>query len=89
LKLKHDNILKTLPLTKTSKLAIGKYQGRQSGEFLISPAAAAFVFVIHGAFEFANRLMEAGDGLGIYHPAGKLDFEALAGESIIVIIYTA
>jgi len=68
-------------------LSIGKYQGRAEGKINLINSPAAFVYIIHGVFEFANRLMEAGDGMALYGSIRNLEFEALAQESILLILH--
>lgn len=71
---------------------IGRYEGRQEGSLVVAPLPKApvgrmFVFVIQGAFEVANRLLHANDGLALtYTDAHTLEFEALSNEAILLII---
>lgn len=71
---------------------IGRYEGRQEGSLVVAPLPSAevgrvFVFVIQGAFEVANRLLHANDGLALtYTDAQTLEFEALSNEAILLII---
>ena len=44
-----------------------------------------FVFVIDGAFEVSNRLLQARDGLAITK-ASQVEFESLSNEAIIMFI---
>jgi redox-sensitive bicupin YhaK (pirin superfamily) len=65
---------------------IGKYGGRQEGIYhLKNPDHGLFVFVIEGAFEVQDRLMEARDGLSLRN-LDELEFEALSNDAIILII---
>jgi redox-sensitive bicupin YhaK (pirin superfamily) len=65
---------------------IGKYGGRQEGIYhLRNPDHGLFVFVIEGAFEVQNRLMEARDGLSLRN-LETLEFEALSNDAIVLII---
>jgi len=82
------NALTSTPVNNRLTLSVGKFQGRRSADLTLIPDAGAFVYVINGAFEVANRLMEAGDGLGLYGTSELLDFEALAEESILVVLHT-
>jgi len=68
------------------EISIGRFQGRAEGKIDLSPCSVAFVCILNGVFEFASRLMEAGDGLGIYGGISTLEFEALAQESILLIL---
>lgn len=72
---------------------IGQYDGRQDGLYSITPRTndrsrgnPIFVFVLQGAFEVANRLLQEQDGLALmYEQAGVLDFEALSNDAILLI----
>jgi len=65
---------------------IGKYSGRQEDVYhLTNPDHRIFVFIIEGAFEVQNRLLEARDGLSLWN-LSKLEFEALSNDAIILII---
>lgn len=63
---------------------IGQYDGRVNA---IYPAKmkSVFVFVLEGAFEVQNRLMEPRDSL-IINDCHELEFEALSNNAIILII---
>lgn len=63
---------------------IGKYGGRQEGIFTSGAAGcSAFVFVIEGAFEVQDRLLEKHDGLALHHTR-EIEFEALSNDAIIL-----
>lgn len=65
---------------------IGKYTGRTDGIYqLKNPDNGIFVFIIEGAFEVQNRLMEARDGLSLRN-LDTLEFEALSNDAIILIM---
>ncbi|GLU50579.1 pirin family protein [Dyadobacter frigoris] len=65
---------------------IGKYSGRQEDLYqLKNPENGIFVFIIEGAFEVQNRLMEARDGLSLWN-LDELEFEALSNDAIILIL---
>jgi hypothetical protein len=64
-------------------------KGRQEDIYhLKNPDHGLFVIFIEGAFEVQNRLMEARDGLSLQNP-GKLEFESLSNDAIILIIEVA
>ena len=64
----------------------GKYGGREEGIYkLKNPENGIFVFIIEGAFEVQNRLMESRDGLSLWNPE-ELEFEALSNDAIILIL---
>lgn len=65
---------------------IGKYSGRSEYLYqLKNPENGIFVFIIEGAFEVQNRLMEARDGLSLRN-LDELEFEALSNDAIILIL---
>lgn len=65
---------------------IGIYDGRKEGFYALKNAAnGVFVFVIHGAFEIENRLLEAKDGLGIKR-TGTIEWEALSENAVLLVI---
>lgn len=65
---------------------IGKYGGRAEGlHILQNPGSGIFVFVIEGAFEVQNRLMEARDGLALWN-LDEVEFEALSNDAIILLL---
>jgi redox-sensitive bicupin YhaK (pirin superfamily) len=63
----------------------GKYDGREEGVYQIKNAGSClYVFVIEGAFEVDNKLMEARDGLAIWS-ANEIEFEALSNDAMFLI----
>jgi quercetin 2,3-dioxygenase len=65
---------------------IGKYEGRKKGEYILkNPENGVFVFVIDGAFEVQDRLLQARDGLAI-SGIEMIDFEALSNDAVILLI---
>ncbi|MRX69306.1 hypothetical protein SAMN06265349_1046 [Flavobacterium resistens] len=65
---------------------IGVYDGRKEGFFALRNAEnGVFVFVIHGAFEIENRLLEAKDGLGI-KKVGTIEWEALSENAVLLVM---
>jgi len=67
------------------KLNIGKFDGRSEAIYHLSRDASAFVFVIQGAFEVQNRLLEAKDGLALEN-VKEVEMEALSNDAILLII---
>ena len=68
---------------------LGKYAGRKEGEYLpVKVGNGIFTYVIQGAFEVQNRLLEKGDALSLLH-AEALEFEALSNEAIILVVEVA
>ncbi|MFT4033812.1 MAG: pirin [Siphonobacter sp.] len=65
---------------------IGKFDGRVKGELpLQNLDNEFFVYVIEGAFEVEDRLLESRDGLSLKNTK-SLEFEALSNEAILMII---
>lgn len=63
----------------------GKYDGREEGVFQVKNAGNyLYVFVIEGAFEVDNKLMETRDGLAIWN-ADEIEFEALSNDAMLLI----
>lgn len=63
---------------------IGKFSGRGEGVYTpIGSSSGVFVFVLEGAFEVANRLLHARDGLALWE-VEEVDFEALSNNAIIM-----
>ena len=68
---------------------IGKFKGREEG--IYSPKNSAngvFVFIVEGAFEVANRLLHARDGLALWN-VEQVEFEALSNDAIIFLVEVA
>jgi hypothetical protein len=63
---------------------IGKYDGRQEGTFDTS-GHDVFVFVMEGAFEVQNRLLQPRDGLALRN-CDEVEFEALSNEAILLLV---
>ena len=60
--------------------------GREDGVYsLKNPQNGVFVFVIEGAFEVQNRLLEPRDGLAI-SAVEAIEFEALSNNAIILFL---
>ena len=65
---------------------LGQFDGRNEAELkLLKPAHGFFVFVIEGAFEVQNRLLEKGDALSLMH-VETLELEALSNGAIILVM---
>lgn len=70
----------------SAHLFIGQYDGRAEGILTSwNPGHSAFVFVIEGAFEVQNRLLERRDGLALAN-AEEIEFEALSNGAILLVI---
>ncbi|MCF0054029.1 hypothetical protein LXM25_28405 [Dyadobacter sp. LJ53] len=73
----------------SGKQVIGKYEGRQDGLYICkNPANSIFIFIIEGAFEVQNRLLEKRDGLSLRN-VSEVEFEALSNDAIILILESA
>jgi quercetin 2,3-dioxygenase len=65
---------------------IGIYEGRKVGLYkLRNPLNGIFVFVINGAFEVENRLLEAKDGLSLQE-VKELEWEALSENAMLLVL---
>lgn len=81
-----------IPLQSTEKCNsqhartfIGKFDGRKEGTHqLRNPGKGIFIFIIEGAFEVQNRLLQPRDGLAIWDTE-EIEFEALSNEAIILL----
>ncbi|SCY47683.1 pirin family protein [Flavobacterium caeni] len=75
------------PMLQPNSLGfIGLYDGRQEGTYTLKNRKnGLFVFVINGAFEFDNRLIETRDGLSIVG-AQTVEFEALSANAMLLLI---
>lgn len=69
------------------KAAIGQWNGRAEGKF-IPTAQKVFAWVVQGAFEVENCLLQKADGLAM-HGQEKIEFEALSNEAIIIFLEMA
>lgn len=65
---------------------IGIYEGRKEGLYTLKDASnGVFVFVINGAFEVENRLLEARDGLRI-EQIEAIEWEALSADALLIVL---
>lgn len=65
---------------------IGIFDGRREGTYHLGHTdCGIFVFVISGAFECDNRLVEARDGLAIVNVA-EIEFEALSENAMLLVM---
>lgn len=65
---------------------LGQYMGRKKGQLAVSkPKNSLFVFILRGAFEVQDRLMEKGDALALRNE-DKLEFEALSNEALLLVV---
>ncbi|WP_162126544.1 pirin family protein [Flavobacterium phycosphaerae] len=74
---------------ETTKVSIGIFDSRSEGLYhLDKNTKGAFVFVIHGAFEFQNRLLESRDSLTLWEIA-EIEYESLTENAILLLLETA
>jgi hypothetical protein len=67
-------------------IKIGQFQGRADYVFQLNEhTTSLFSFVIEGAFEFHERLLQPRDGLLIQRQT-QVEFESLSNEAIILVI---
>lgn len=67
-------------------VAIGKFAGRRDLQYVAENAAnGLYVFVIEGAFEVQNRLMQSRDGLALWN-CHQIDAEALSNNAILLLL---
>jgi len=70
---------------QSNRILIGQYDGREESTFICNPSKAVFIFVIEGAFEVQNRLLEKRDGLSLRN-VSEVEFEALSNNAILLIM---
>jgi quercetin 2,3-dioxygenase len=84
--LQQKNTLLSLISTQNTSVYIGRYDGRAEGYFTPQDNKNyVFVFVIAGAFEVQNRLLQPRDGLCLEN-VKTIDFEALSNDAVLLII---
>lgn len=65
---------------------VGVYQGRAKGSYILKDQSnGVFIYIINGAFEVAERLMEYRDGLSLWNTA-SVDFESLSESGILLMM---
>lgn len=79
------NKLLTITRNHENRILIGQYDGRKEGTFICNLKKAIFAFIIQGAFEVQNRLLEKCDGLSLRN-VPEVEFEALSDHAIILIM---
>lgn len=87
--LREHNHLASVELnTQAGKLYIsaGFYQGRAKGSYTLKdPTNGFFIYIINGAFEVEERLMEHRDGLALWNN-DRIEFEALSEFAILLVL---
>lgn len=65
---------------------MGIYDGRKEGFYTLKNSSnGVFVFVVNGAFEVENRLLESKDGLSMQN-VNTIEWEALSENAILLVI---
>ena len=81
-----QNVLLPIVVKDDILVHFGKFAGRQETLYsLKNPSKKLFVFVIEGAFEVDNKLMEARDALALWNVA-EIEIEALSDNAMILFI---
>lgn len=84
--LTQKNQLISLFKNRNSQGFIGIYEGRKEGFYqLKNTSNGIFVFVINGAFEIENRLLESKDGLSLQQ-IDTIEWEALSENAILLVL---
>jgi hypothetical protein len=79
-----NQLIETLN-SESLRIKIGKFDGRVDRTLVLSARTTfLFSFVIEGAFEFHERLLQPRDGL-IVQGETQIEFEALSNDAIILI----
>lgn len=66
---------------------IGQFDGRQDNVYEVESSQDVFVFVLQGAFEVANRLLHANDGLSLRDVQhNRIEFEALSNDAVLILL---
>jgi hypothetical protein len=65
---------------------IGAFEGRKHEGLTIDLAKSVFVFVVQGAFEVEDRLLQPRDGLA-FRNLTSLAFESLS-ENAVILVFT-
>jgi hypothetical protein len=73
-------------LNRSVIAVIGQYNVREEGIYALeNPDSAIFAFIINGAFEVQNRLLEKGDALALWS-LEEVGFEALCDGAVILLM---
>jgi hypothetical protein len=67
---------------------IGKFMGRQEAVCPVSDGSGLCTYIIEGAFEVQNRLLEARDALAL-HNVDEIELEALSNGAILFLLEVA
>ncbi|WP_417938983.1 hypothetical protein [Flavobacterium sp. RS13.1] len=79
-----NKLIRLIEIKETSCF-IGVYDGRKKGFYTLkNPDNGVFVFVVNGAFEVEDRLLESRDGLSMEN-AEVIEWEALSENAILLV----
>jgi hypothetical protein len=82
----HQNQLLDLFISNSVLIKIGQFDGRANHVLQTSEhATSLFSFVVEGAFEFHERLLQPRDSL-LIHGQTQVEFESLSNDAIILVI---
>ena len=84
----HKNqLLPLFSIKNTSSLGfIGQFEGREEATYTLkNPKNGVFTFIIEGAFEVQNRLLEARDSLALW-AIETVELEALSNNALILLL---
>jgi hypothetical protein len=73
---------------QTIRCHIGKFMGRQEAVCQVNTECGLFTYIIEGAFEVQNRLLEAREALAL-HNVGEIELEALSNGAILFLLEVA
>lgn len=73
-------------LSRSVSAVIGQYNGREEGSYILNnPQNTVFAYIINGAFEVQNRLLEKGDALSLWE-LEEVEFEALSDGAVVLLM---
>ena len=81
-----NNLLNVVLETEEYRVMFGVFDGRKEVEYYLkNPGNGIFAFIINGAFELENRLLENRDGLAIWN-TDIIELEALSENAILLLM---
>ena len=81
---KQDTLFEEVSLLGLVKATIGQWKGRSEGD-LVPTTPNTFSWVVQGAFEIQNCLLQKSDSLAIFG-SEKIEYEALSNDAIIIFL---
>lgn len=80
------NNLQTVYKTDFNYLSLGQFEGREETVYTYkNKNTSVFAYVLQGAFEFQNRLLETGEGICLWDQK-PIELEALANNAYLALI---